>query len=496
MPSIRTFTRWLKNPTREPSIDTNRRESNIAVDLPNKPAAELPDHIWLDILKLVRRPTGQILRDQCSVSGQVDDGHGLSDWSRYHQNDLAALMRVSKQLHHLASPLLYDRIIVCDPYRLFYGIDRTPSPDTRSSKLDCLGQVRSMVLIYCKPSKQHPSPTPSFQQFNWSRLPIYQTPKDPDDQNFLQVYLTALESIHHTNQLLETIQQPKFPLSKASRGDTMIFRNIERLIIGIADFKMRNRGWMLDEPSPRNLKNGHAEDQIVKDLLKRRNEISLEFASNLRYHTSKARKACFHSNFGPWTCIPMAKHQSDTTDITAFLDHSISHHPKSIHIVPFTTNHWIITKDLIKGCFVNTDSSWLMDWIDDALPILLHHLCRIIDESLSNFPKRQHSGKLRSTELNIVLPLGMAPLRTAAISIKTAAGQTGFSMPPARLMSIQDKEQVYAIIGERLMPKNTGYYQQRGFSLKVKQAEEGVPMDVDVRPDPVECRCCGLIELV
>ncbi|WVQ98503.1 hypothetical protein IAU59_005629 [Kwoniella sp. CBS 9459] len=95
----------------------------------------LPVEIWYRIIPHLRRKIGPV-------------GLKNRDPDDYKQRDLASAMRVCKLFHSIAAPILYARVVTDSPGKLVYGIEHTPKPSTRLSKLELLGYIRRLDLCY------------------------------------------------------------------------------------------------------------------------------------------------------------------------------------------------------------------------------------------------------------------------------------------------------------------------------------------------------------
>ncbi|WVR05020.1 hypothetical protein IAU60_002032 [Kwoniella sp. DSM 27419] len=112
--------------------DTTRKG---LIDTQPQGAIRLPAEIWGRIIALLKIEIAAVNPADVSAEG-------------YGQRDLCSVMRVSKLLNSIASPILYTRVFTKDPSALLVGLRHKPKDDTRLSKIGLLGIVQDLHLIY------------------------------------------------------------------------------------------------------------------------------------------------------------------------------------------------------------------------------------------------------------------------------------------------------------------------------------------------------------
>ncbi|WVW83333.1 hypothetical protein I302_105352 [Kwoniella bestiolae CBS 10118] len=496
MSILRRITNWCMN-TFKLIISSSRPRITSSFN-PPKPLPHLPDHVWLDIFKLPPQPKNGTLSPIRSNS----TSRYMSDELKVRgQQDLANLMRVSKRFGDIASILLYEHESTSDPYKLFYGIDHTPTNDGRISKSQCLSRVRSITFVY-------PNSYTIESAFDWNKLSIYTMPQSIQDKNFIRMYIYTLHRTLHATRLLESVRSTD---GDGNAGGLMA--NVKNITVGISPYAVDSRVWLIRQTAINKLKrvvHPSTEDKLVRSLLEMKEGISTRFAQELDYLTSASalRKICYHSSFGPWTYIPPPSKSVPTlspsagsgtgrqapTLVNIFLDENFLQLRNSLHITPGTDTQWIISKSLVSLFIppiwhLTTDQR-----VNSALPVLLKKLRKVVVKSILQFPKpTTHRGD--TTRLTINLPVTIDSLKVAANHLKSGSNFAGTNLAGGPI-SERERNVIYGKLDGWMMNKGMSYYRARGLSVHVREATKGTPINMQMKKDSVECRCCGLFENV
>ncbi|WVQ98501.1 hypothetical protein IAU59_005627 [Kwoniella sp. CBS 9459] len=118
--------------------------------LPTKTRGSLLPEIWALVISHLRRD----MPPTASIRNPND----------YHQADLARAMRVSKMFYDIAAPLLYERVIVSDLPRFFYGVPSLKARvdnDYETPKVKLFRYIKRLDLAY---TSIHTKRRPSRQQ--------------------------------------------------------------------------------------------------------------------------------------------------------------------------------------------------------------------------------------------------------------------------------------------------------------------------------------------
>ncbi|OCF72069.1 hypothetical protein I204_07333 [Kwoniella mangroviensis CBS 8886] len=407
--------------------------------------------------------------------------------------DLSTLMRVSTS-HPTYS---YKQTTTSDPYRFFYGIDYKPPDDSRISKIQCLSKVKRISLGY---PKSYSKPSASFSwDFEWMNLSIYKMPQSKEDKMYVRMYLQALDSTSHAYQLLQKFRE------EGVKG----MGNIRNVIIGKMPYSPANCLWLFNKTAIGKLSSANPEpsleDKIVKDLLERKEEISMGFSRELDYITSSSqyRQACYHSNFGPWNYLPCPSLDRaisrDTrytpTQINVFMNNMGKFFGKSPYIVQGTTSNWIICKSLFPFYSANQWTSSIDEQVGrtvvELFKIFRNYITKFIKSK--EFAKSQQRSRIGPTRLNIILPVNINSLRLAANILKHGSQPI---VSTTSTVSQKDRMLIYSRLERWLMNKGVAYYHARGLSIHVRESTEGKTVNLDRTADQMECSCCGSIEYV
>ncbi|OCF55202.1 hypothetical protein L486_07315 [Kwoniella mangroviensis CBS 10435] len=496
--AIFTFVRWFVSHHTHKLLGSKpkpERKANTDIDTrPWRPLPTLPDEIWRDIFLLVAEPTYNT--PPCWQRGY--DGYMMTGGNTSTGKDLATCMRVSTTFNRVASDILYNEIPTSDPYRFFYGIDYTPPNENRNrmSKIQCLSKVKRISLVY---PKSYSKPTPSFSgDFQWMNLSIYRMPQSQEDKKYLKMYLQALDSASHAYQILAKIRT-EGPMMMLGVG----MGNIGNIIIGKMPYKATDCLWLFNNTAIGKLSGAKPkpslEDKIVKDLLERKEEISMGLSRELYYITSMSRyrQVCYHSNFGPWNYLP-------PPSLDRLLSRGVRYTPTQINIFmnnmgkffgQGTTNNWIICKSLFPFYSANQWTSSIDEQVGrtvvELFKIFRNYITKFIKSK--EFAKSQQRSRIGPTRLNIILPVNINSLRLAANILKHGSQPI---VSTTSTVSQKDRMLIYSRLEGWLMNKGVAYYHARGLSIHVRESTEGKPVNLDRTADQMECSCCGSIEYV